>query len=259
MKWFWTLFLCLSASAQLPIIPYTVPSGASRFTPDQAANALFWWFELTPTNGARVNTDGSGGVPANSGLAGSWINLAHNNDVCNNDGSPVATYFVSGGGANGTSPRLSFPNTAVCRYLIPAQGTITNFTIIMVIKPANATGNKALFSNGNGGPLIQDNAGKLEMNAGSTITGPVSIGTSAYIITWVNAGASSEIDTNGVLYVSGNSGTKGFAVGAQPIIAQPIVNEYQGDISRIWGWTNILSAGDMTKAINQCKQDFGFP
>ncbi len=119
----------------------------------------------------------------------------------------------------------------------------------------STSGNQAIISNGNSNPQLTCSSGILTMNSGSSVAGSVSIGTTPVIITWVAAGASSEIDTNGVLYVSGSAGTTGFGSGG-PYIAHAIVNFAQMNISRVWGWTNSLAAGDLKSAITQCGKDF---
>lgn len=271
MKWILSLLLCFSASAQLPVVPFN-PSTSSRWLPNQAANTLFYWYELTPTNSARVNFDGSGSPPTDTQSPRSWINLAHNNDVAGYaSGGTVPQYFVSGGGNNGTSPRLNFPSTAGgTGYVSPAVTTVfTNFTFMIVLKMTSTTGNQSIISSGNAIPRLTISSGVLTMDAGSTTAGPVSIGTTPMIITWNNCnatGANSEIYTNGVLYKSGASGSVGFFANAGPYIGHNIVNILQADVCRVWCWTNngsgnggTLSASDMTKALNQCKSDFGFP
>jgi hypothetical protein len=129
--------------------------------------------------------------------------------------------------------------------------------MIIVMKLTSTSGDQGLITNGNGVPKLTISSGIIAINSGSAVTGPVSIGTGATIITWVNFGASSRIDTNGVLYVSGNAGTTGFASGQGIYIAHPIVNQFNGEINRIWCWTNTLSAGNLQAAITQCGTDFG--
>lgn len=80
MKWFLSLFLCWSASAQLPVIPYVIPSGGNttNFPALMAGNEHFW-LARDLTNGVlNVWTDRG---PANL----SWFKYAGDASPTNTD------------------------------------------------------------------------------------------------------------------------------------------------------------------------------
>lgn len=265
MKWIILILSCCSALAQHPLMSGSgidwTRSTSSRWYPTNAANTLFYWFEVTPTNSARLNADGSGGVPGNAVRAGSWINIA-SGQISGSDGATFPTNFTSGGGVNGTSPRISFNTQISDRFVTPGLGvTLTNFTLMCVMNASNAAaGSQEFLGNANNPPYIDVNANKFTINCGNAVSGAATIANGTwYIVTWVQKGATSEIKTNDVTYVTGDSGTVGYTSIQGMYIAHDRVTQFSGNISRIWVWTNTLSAGDNTSAINQCKTDFGFP
>jgi hypothetical protein len=187
--------------------------------------------------------------------------MAHVPDIGTTDGGHWVTNYLSGGGKNFNKVRALF-NTGIPTRIIPpaVTSTLTNFTMIMVANCSNVvTASQEIYGNANNPPYLDFDASKLTINAGNNVTGPTTIASSTfYIITWKCNGASSEIDTNGVLYVSGDAGIKGTPAGAAPLIAHDRVNQFVGNICRVWTWTNQLNTVDLGNAINQCKTDFGF-
>lgn len=253
------LVIAFVCHGQLPVVPVALTTSSGTWYPTNAANQLFYQLELYPTNSARTNTTFTLNPPIDGQSVGNWGNIP-------NGGSGTATatipvYRSSGGGYTGTDPRLQFTKR-INEDNHGGTETLTNFTVMMVITSSNiATANCRILSAGGGfDPYIQFNAGKLEINAGTLVSGAATILGVPYIITWIQAGASSKIQTNGVDYVSGNSGTHGMSATLGFFyFANPTVNQLVGDVSRIWCWTNTLSAGDMASALAQCKTDFHFP
>jgi hypothetical protein len=178
------------------------------------------------------------------------------------------TNFVSGGGANGTSPRMFFKNNVIRRLIPDASNfNITNFTLLAVVQCTAATDGTTeyllSYDETVSPPWIRFNSnGKLEISAGTTLSGPSSVGTGWNIIMVTFAGASSTVTTNGVAYSSGNIGSVGTGSGATPFICSDGGNPFPpfgGNLCRLWVWTNSLTAGETTSALHQTEQDFGFP
>lgn len=258
MKWILLLLLCLSASAQLPIIPYKIPSGASTWYPTNASNPTDIWADLTPLMGAYSGS----GLAGNNQKVDIWTNFISNggfgaNAVFTADQTLHPTNFISGGGGSATSPRILFTAATDTRLISGNLSITTNlWTFVIVANCTASTGVDKIVGNANTTPLLQFNALKLEMSQGSTVSSAATLVAGQwYVISAVfAAGASSHIDTNGVQMVSGNAGTGNML--AWYIAPFGTTATLRGNIARIWGWRGILSAGDLASAVAQCKTDF---
>ena len=235
-------------------------SASTRWYPTNAATACIIWCETVPF----VTTQG-GNVDGSS--VGFWTNLisgvAGPGNLTADTGIPV--FHSTGGGADGNEPRVFFTTNSIQRFITGVK-TETSYTIMMVMQISNtvqSTSGKiiALLYNAGVAPFMQYNNKALELNQSITVTGPATITNSNWmIITSVFNGASSSITTNGVAYVSGNTGSGSAGTGGYYINNGSYSGGFwplSGNISRIWAWANALSAGDTTSAITQCKTDFG--
>jgi len=237
----------------------TSPPTSSRFIPTSPTNTFLLWAELTPTNGTFGGSAGAT-VPANDNQdIKYWTNLCGfiSGSRWTADQTLHPTNFVSGGGGNGTSPRVLFTAASPTRMVGPTIPDLTNkFTVIAVANCDATSGIDSILADGiTGNTWINYNAHKLEMSQGTTISSAATMGAGYYVITVVfAAGASSHIDTNGVLMVSGNAGTANLR---SPYIGQAGSAIYHGSICRIWGWYGILNSTDLTAAVHQCGIDFG--
>jgi hypothetical protein len=288
MKWILSLLICWSACAQLPIIPYSIPASGTWYpTNVTSPSALVFWYDTFPTpslNGARDSANAAGAIPANNANTLSWSNLLNYAAAFGGNYANKSTvghepiYHNPGGGYTALQPEIAFTNGNNCDMIsqnIPTM-LLTNFTIMALVAPSNiVTTIQGLFDfsgNGFNYPFLEWDVNKLSMSANATrITGPAVLLSQPYIVTWVNAGASSVIYTNGVLYVSGTTGVIGANSPASFNIAHihgkdggnpGIVgnnNQFVGAMSRVWVWTNVLSAGDLANATAQCKKDFNVP
>ena len=272
MKWLIIILSCCSALAQHPLLTgagIDWSRASSVWYPTNAAEAMIYWFDTIPTPGFNSSRDsltsGGGAIPADGGSCLSLTNWVNPNggNATRNVGTPL--YRSSGGGNSGTTPRWDYNNGATARFIcaggVGNNVKWTNFTVIMVVRISGAsTANQGLVNNANSTPYLELNASKLTMNAGTAVSGAATIGNNPYIITWLQKGATSEIDTNGVLYVTGNSGTDGFANASDtPYLSQARVNHFIGDSSLFEMWTNTLSAGELSQEIARIKTNFGFP
>lgn len=240
---------------QLPILPFAPSGSAARWLPNTPTNTLLFQFDLLPNNGLKTGASGTGITPGDNNGWASWQNVV-TAGYASCDALKSNRFFVLGGGNAGTSPRCQMTN----RVIASMTGTPpTNFTAVIVASAINAaTASQELLGSalGSDQPFIDFNANKLTMNAGTPISGAATIQNNKfYTITWIQQGATSEIDTNNVLYVSGNSGTIGLTSGGL-YMTQPRVNQFNGNVCRIWLWTNRLNSVDLTAAVNQCQTDF---
>jgi hypothetical protein len=217
---------------------------------------------LTPRNGTwgpDINTTPAG----NNIQVKLWTNYAKTSSQLTSDQAVFGTNFNSGGGGNGTSPRILFSAATTTRMNGgSASEAAQPFTMLFVCNCADTVASlSGLYRNSSVPPWVRFTGGNaLEFNGGSaTVTGPATLTLGQwYIVTAVFNGASSAIYTNGVLYKSGSIGSTG--VGTM-IIAQnfDVGGSYRGNISRIWVWTNSISVSDHAAAVAQCKTDFGIP
>lgn len=271
MKALFALLLsCFTVLAQSPLttgsgIDWT-RSTSSTWYPTNAAQFAWMWLDTKPltalTNTSSINVcpDGTAAVK--------WTNLVVAPFGAAYDWTTVApdypTNYLSGGGQSGTSGRINGVTGHTSRFTT-GLCALPTFTVMFVVRNTGASVShniQYLLGSGSGVPWLRWNDATLEMSAGITLTGAATIGTGYYIITATFNGASSSITTNGVTYVSGNAGSTGFvnSGGLTPnILSHFAAINFVGDISRCWGWSNILSGSDLTKAITQCKTDFGFP
>jgi len=227
---------------------------ASRWWPTQANNGLVFWGELTPLDGTW---DGALHPVGDNHRVLIWTNFAAAATTWTSDQALHPTNFISGGGNNSTSPHILFTGASSTRMIGASWPVTTNkSTWILVANCTATTGTDILVMNGAGGtPWFQYNAKKLEMSQGSTISSAATMTTSYFVITCVFAAdGTSHIDTNGVAMVTGNAGTGNMAA---PYLAQFNSVCYHGNLSRVWMWNGVLSAGDLTSAVAQCKTDFG--
>lgn len=286
MRWLLSFVFCLTAAAQLPVVPFNPTPAASTWYPTNAAQQLLYWFDVLPNpsqNGVRNAVNGTGSIPTDGSSAFSWTNWSHpflttEGQYGNaTDSAHRPIYKASGGGVSGTAPRVNFNNGggSGCGFSVNPYTsiTITNFTVVMVLNMSNCaaanTGIIVCSGFGLNYPFLDVSSSALRigsLNGSKTVTGPATIQNIPYIISWIQAGASSRIDTNGVQYVAGDAGTGGINSSGAPQLVNPTASgspahttQYIGDISRFWMWTNTLSAGDLSSAVAQCKKDFGFP
>lgn len=252
------VLLCLSSWAQFNFTDLAFlgqqATSSARWYPTNAAKDVWFWYELTPINTA-TNTEGNG--------VGLWTNLAPNHlTITLSSDTTRPIFHSSGGGYNGLEPRISFNTNTANQRLITGSFSLPTFTMLVVMQNADVGSNKnvMIFQDANSTPWLFMKTNAITFNAGSSISGPNTLDTNWMILVAEFNGTSSDVQTNGVTYKTGSIGTgtmttlyldnNSYAGGFWP---------FNGSISRIWGWTNVLSAGDMTSAINQCKTDFGFP
>lgn len=243
-----SLALASVVQAQLPVVqlPQLTPASSGRWWPTNAPG-MFLWLETVPFLTMSNQTDNS--------QVFRWTNVVDPNLSLAADQPLRPTNFISGGGLSGTTDKVHWQEAVGgTQRITGGPGAPSHYTFIFVANCDNAaTSPGGMFYDGTAMRLEFNNAA-LQMSAGTTLTGPAVIGTGWYIITAVFNNASSEIDTNGVLYVSGAAGNT--ALGS---VYLGQFQAFKGNISRVWAWTNTLSGSDMTSAINQCKTDYGFP
>ena len=237
------------------------------FYPTNDVSAWLWLDEIPQTT--IIGASGTA-LCGNNIVIGTWTNIvrfypgtASHMDFAGDGTTHAPTNFTSGGGFSSVSPRVNFAagGAGFKRLLgnsFPAP--LPTFSILVVCNNTGHTANheiEYLFTNGNTFPFIRFNDGKLEMSAGTTLTGAATIGTGYYVIYAEFNGASSVLKTNGVTYVSGNAGSTGFLAAAQPVIAQPVSTPiYIGNILRVASWTNMLSSANQAAALAQAQRDF---
>lgn len=272
MKWVLSLLFCWSASAQLPVMAFKPAISIPRWYPTNATSAkLVYWFDLIPFSGAYSNSVGAPGIAQDNTPVAIWTNFAagFNGILASQlsaDQTVHPTNFVSGGGVNGTSPRISFLSTGTSERMITGAwaGTggsgFTNIaTFIIVFNYNDTTGTEWVISTTAAAPWIQMNAQKLEYNQGTTTisSSPAILNNGQYYILgmFFEGNSSTHIDTNGVLMVSGSGGTATFG---GPTLGQGGGSkQFAGNFIRIWIWEGILGSTDYANAIQQCKVDFG--
>jgi len=266
MKWTIAIFLsCASAMAQLPtlMIPNAASSASTRWWPTNATSGSnIWWAETIPMSGV-FGGDGTTYPASNNQTVKYWTNFApaFNGARWTADQSLHPTNFTSGGGGNGTSPRLFFgPQASATRMVSPgAWPTTTNkATVIVVVNCTRTSGIDNIFINPASTPYLRYTSKALEINQGSALTSATTMGTGYYTITAVfAAGVSSRIDTNGVNMVTGTAGTGNMADGYLGNNGTDAI--FNGNMCRIWGWSGVLSELDISNAVAQCRLDFGTP
>lgn len=222
-------------------------SASGRWWPTNTANQMFIWLELTPILSAGKDFTTGDGVGINH-----WTNLV-SGSLFNADGA-FPTNYTSGGGGNGTSPRVDFTSSSSTRMESQDFGKPTA-TFIVVANSSTPAAEQFIFVNGSGiPPYLRYRNSSLEISAGTLLSTPATITNDYYVITAVFNGASSRIDTNGVTAASGNAGSTSF--GAAYLAQWQL---YKGNICRVWAWTNILTTAEESSAVAQCKIDFGIP
>lgn len=235
-------------------------SSATTWYPTNAPN-LWWWSEVkSPFTGTWGPTTSITPAADNTEVA-LWTNYAQSSSKLTSDQTLFATNFVSGGGGNGTSPRIFWSASTTTRMNGGSASTVgSQWTMLFVCNCVDTVNTlSGLYRNSSVPPYVRFTGGTaLEFNGGSsTVTGPTTLTLGQwYIVTAIFDGASSAIYTNGVLYTSGSIGTT--ALGTM-IVGQSFdtAGSYRGNISRIWVWTNHISAPNLASAVAQCKTDFG--
>jgi hypothetical protein len=220
---------------------------------------MFLWGELTPINGTW---DGATHPCVDNERIQTWTNFASSGAVWNaGDGTHCPTNFVSGGGGNGTSPRISFSSATVNTVLNSGAISPTTdvFSFLAVVHCNRTTGDDYVLNGSGTTTSLRFSAGTLKVkNNGTEIAGPATIGTGWYIVSFTKNAAAVIIYTNGVQYFSGNVGTVAIPTAHLFDEANSVINTgFHGDGSRIWGWRGILSGAEMAAAVAQCKTDFG--
>lgn len=215
---------------------------------------MILWLDTYPTNGVKPQTDNISVI--------NWTNFV-DNSLATISGGIGPTNFTSGGGPLNRD-RVYFKNNTNHRLIVtPAGGAPSALTVVCVVNCDSTTlcdnllhGNSALEDV----LALRFKATKLEIQSdnGSVLTGPTTITTAFYQITAIFNGASSQIRTNGAVYVSGSIGTIGGANDNAWFLGQLASCEaYNGSMCRIWAWGRALTATEINNAEALCVSDFG--
>ncbi len=261
MKWIFLLCSCLTCYAQFPYSGTTwkAPSSSTWYPTNATTGGLEVWADLLPAslNGTFGGTGGTTHPATDNQFVINWTNWAKSSYAWNSDQTLHPTNFVSGGGGSSTSPRIFFDTATTSRMVGGLFTPTTNSATIICVVNCTATTGTDFIINDPGGAFIRYNAKSLEISQGTTLTSAATMGTGYYVITVVFAGGvSSHIDTNGVNMVTGTAGTANLFKTSGFYLGQGNSAGYRGNMCRIWGWSGVLSAGDIASAVAQCKTDF---
>lgn len=254
----------------LPVISVAGSPVPSVWYPTNATTArLVWWLELQPIMGAYTNNVGAPVVALDADQVKMWTNFAagFNGIQASSviaDQATHPTNFVSGGGGNGTSRRISWSNTGSKRMhnggwpTVAGSGSTNLSTWIFVFNDNSSSGTQWILSNTATAPWVIWNAKGFDYNQGSATVSTartLTVGQFYIVAMFFAAGASSHLDTNGVQMVAGTGGTS--TMGPLDIDQGNGSAPLNGNISRVWIYEGILGSTDYNNAVAQCKKDFG--